>query len=188
MPTRGRAAFDGNGRALKRPPVVLRRLRSDTPHREGETRNPTRSSPRLREKLFQSSRKISRKKYRRGFDSPPTTGFTNTDGAGNAVKCGTLQRDHRGNDKCDFNDINARKSRFGIAARMVRESKPVPSKNVNKPNERGYFGLDDGKAYIAAADEHNEIGAMEIASYRRDGRTADCNFWLETPLTGGGEF
>ena len=104
------------------------------------------------------------------FDALLTAGFTDKDGAGNSVKYGTLLRDHLTNDGHSTNDINARKSRLGIAVRMVRETTPVPSKDPGKPNERVYFGLVNGKAYLAVADEHNEIGAMEMVSYRRDGR------------------
>jgi hypothetical protein len=32
------------------------------------------------------------------------------------------------------------------------------------------MGLYNGKAYIAVADEHNEIEAMEMVSYWRDSR------------------
>ena len=104
------------------------------------------------------------------FDALLTTGFTDKDGDGNDVKYGALLRDHWTNDGHSTEDINARKSKLGVAVRMVRETKPMKSRDQNKPNERVYLGLVDGKAYLAIADEHNEIGIMEMVSYRRDGR------------------
>lgn len=103
-------------------------------------------------------------------DSILTTGFDDTDADGNKVKYGELLRDHINRDAHSEKDRIARKKRFGIAVKVVRTSKPQPSKNPLKPNERVYMGLYNGKAYIAVADEHNEIEAMEMVSYRRDSR------------------
>ena len=57
-----------------------------------------------------------------------------------------------------------------MAVLMVRSAKPQPTPTDGKPLERVYAGVVGGKAYIAVADEHNEIGALEMVSYRRDGR------------------
>jgi hypothetical protein len=103
-------------------------------------------------------------------DSILTTGFDDTDADGNKVKYGELLRDHINRDAHSEKDRIARKKRFGIAVKVVRGAKPQPSKNPLKPNERVYMGLYNGKAYIAVADEHNEIEAMEMVSYRRDSR------------------
>lgn len=103
-------------------------------------------------------------------DSILTTGFDDTDADGNKVKYGELLRDHINRDAHSEKDRIARKKRFGIAVKVVRAAKPQPSKNPLKPNERVYMGLYNGKAYIAVADEHNEIEAMEMVSYRRDSR------------------
>ena len=122
------------------------------------------------EEVSKFLKELPRKITPEEFDAILTTGFTDTDGSRNAVKYGTLLRDHLGADNHSVNDINARKSRLGIAVKMVREAKPMSSNDPNKPKENVYFGLVDGKAYIAVADEHNEIGAKEMVSYRRDSR------------------
>lgn len=101
-------------------------------------------------------------------DALLTAGFTDKDGDGNDVKYGALLRDHIDGNSHGPKDVKKRKERLGIAVRMVRESKPVPSNDPEKPNERVYMGHVKGKAYIAVADEHNEISAMEMVSYRRD--------------------
>ena len=103
------------------------------------------------------------------FDSILTTGFSDKDGAGNPVKYGTLLRDHI-NGEQNKNDREARKKRLGVAVRMVRSAKPIPSKDTTKPAERVYSGIVDGNAYIAVADEHGEMGAMLMVSYRRGKR------------------
>jgi hypothetical protein len=103
-------------------------------------------------------------------DSLLTTGFDDTDADGNKVKYGTLLRDHLDREAHSEADRIARKKRFGVAVKVVRTAKPQPSNNPQKPNERVYTGFHSGKAYIAVADEHNEIEAMEMVSYRRDSR------------------
>ena len=50
---------------------------------------------------------------------------------------------------------------------MIRTTQPVATGTEGKPTERRYAGFVDGKAYIAVADEHGEIDAMEMVSYRR---------------------
>ena len=50
---------------------------------------------------------------------------------------------------------------------MVRSAKPETTETPGKPAERVYTGIVDGKAFIAVADEHDEIDAMEMVSYRR---------------------
>ena len=98
------------------------------------------------------------------------TGFDDTGADGNTVKYGTLLREHIDRESHSEKDRLARKKRFGIAVKVIRESRPIPSNDPKKPNERVYFGLHKGKAYVAVADEHNEIQAMEMVSYRRDSR------------------
>ena len=56
--------------------------------------------------------------------------------------------------------------------KVIRASKPMPSKDSDKPNERDYSGLSNGKTYIGVADEHGELNAIVLVSYRRD-RTND---------------
>ncbi len=102
-------------------------------------------------------------------DALLSAGFSDTDADGNTVRYGELLRDHLDRDSHTEQDRNARKGRLGVAVKMVRSSKPVPTGDA-KPDERVYFGIVDGKAYVAVADAHNEIGAIEMVSYRRDGR------------------
>jgi len=104
------------------------------------------------------------------FDSLLTAGFTNKDGAGNTIKYGTLLRDHWDDGSHSSDDINVRKSKLGVVVKFIRESKPMQSGNMSKPNEKVYFGYIGEKAWVAVADEHGEIGAIEMVSYRRDGR------------------
>ena len=104
------------------------------------------------------------------FDSLLTAGFDDVDGAGNAVKYGTLLRDHINDRSRNEQDRDARKKRLGVAVKMVRQAKPKQSGTEGKPAERMYAGIVDGNAYIAIADEHNEIGAIEMVSYRRGKR------------------
>ena len=101
------------------------------------------------------------------FDSLLTAGFEDTDGAGNKVKYGTLLRDHINAGSRNEQDRDARKKRLGVAVKMIRATQPVASGTEGKPTERRYAGFVDGKAYIAVADEHGEIDAMEMVSYRR---------------------
>lgn len=103
------------------------------------------------------------------FDSLLTAGFDDTDGEGNTVKYGTLLRDHIDQNHTE-QDRDARKKRLGVAVAMVRQSTPLPTGTEGKPEERMYAGIIDGNAYIAVADEHNEIGALEMVSYRRGKR------------------
>ena len=104
------------------------------------------------------------------FDALTTAGFSDTDGAGNSVKYGTLLRDHINKDSRNEEDRDARKKKLGMAVRMVRNAKPLPSKDAAKPAERVYSGIVDGNAYIAVADEHGEMDAMLMVSYRRGKR------------------
>ena len=104
------------------------------------------------------------------FDSLLTAGFDDVDGAGNAVKYGTLLRDHINDRSRNEQDRDARKKRLGVAVKMVRQAKPKQTGTEGKPAERMYAGIVDGNAYIAIADEHNEIGAIEMVSYRRGKR------------------
>ena len=104
------------------------------------------------------------------FDSLLTAGFDDTDGAGNTVKYGTLLRDHIDNGIRNDEDRIARQKRLGVAVKMVRQTKPIQTGTEGKPAERMYAGIVDGNAYIAVADEHNEIGALEMVSYRRGKR------------------
>ena len=67
-------------------------------------------------------------------------------------------------------DRIARQKRLGVAVKMVRQTKPIQTGTEGKPAERMYAGIVDGNAYIAVADEHNEIGALEMVSYRRGKR------------------
>ena len=99
-----------------------------------------------------------------------TAGFDDTDGAGNTVKYGTLLRDHIDNGIRNDEDRKARQKRLGVAVKMVRQTKPIQTGTEGKPAERMYAGIVDGNAYIAVADEHNEIGALEMVSYRRGKR------------------
>ena len=104
------------------------------------------------------------------FDALLTAGFDDTDGAGNTVKYGTLLRDHIDNGVRNDEDRKARQKRLGVAVKMVRQTKPIQTGTEGKPAERMYAGIVDGNAYIAVADEHNEIGALEMVSYRRGKR------------------
>ena len=104
------------------------------------------------------------------FDAILTAGFDDTDGAGNKVKFGTLLRDHINDGSRSEQDRDARKRQLGVAVKMVRQAKPIATGTEGKPAERIYAGIVDGNAYIAVADEHNEIGALEMVSYRRGKR------------------
>ena len=101
------------------------------------------------------------------FDAILTAGFEDVDGAGNKVKYGTLLRDHINDGSRNEQDRDARKKRLGMAVKMVRSAKPETTETPGKPAERVYTGIVDGKAFIAVADEHDEIDAMEMVSYRR---------------------
>ena len=104
------------------------------------------------------------------FDSLLTAGFDDTDGEGNTVKYGTLLRDHIDDGIRNEQDRDARKKRLGMAVKMVRQSAPRPTGTDGKPAERVYAGIVDGNAFVAVADEHNEIDALEMVSYRRGKR------------------
>lgn len=104
------------------------------------------------------------------FDSLLTAGFDDTDGEGNTVKYGTLLRDHIDDGSRNEQDRDARKKRLGMAVKMVRQSAPRQTGTDGKPAERVYAGIVDGNAFIAVADEHNEIDALEMVSYRRGKR------------------
>lgn len=103
------------------------------------------------------------------FDALLTAGFEDTDGAGNKVKFGTLLRDHINSESRNVKDLGARKRELGNIVRVIRETKPVPTTREGG-KERAYSGFIGDKAYVAVADEHNEIGAFVMASYRRDGK------------------
>ena len=104
------------------------------------------------------------------FDAILTTGFEDCDGSGSKVRYGKLLRDHINSDSRSEQDRDARKKRFGAAVKMVRENKPLPTNTPGKPAERRYAGIIDGNVYVAVADEHGEIDALEMVSYRRGKR------------------
>lgn len=103
-------------------------------------------------------------------DALLSAGFDDRDGDGNTVKYGSLLKDHLERESHSEKDKIARKARLGEAVKVIRASKPMPSKNPKKPNERVYAGLSNGKAYIGVADEHGELDAIVMVSYRRDER------------------
>ena len=103
-------------------------------------------------------------------DALLATGFEDKDGAGNTVKYGQLLRDHIDRESHSEKDRIARKQRLGVAVKVIRAAIPQPSGDVSKPNERVYAGTWNGKAYVGIADEHGEMNAMLMVSYRRDGR------------------
>lgn len=103
-------------------------------------------------------------------DALLSTGFQDKDGAGNTVRYGTLLRDHIDREAHSAKDRIARKKRLGVAVKVIRQTKPISSENPEKPNENVYAGMWNGKAYVAVADEHGELEAMEMVSYRRDGK------------------
>ena len=103
------------------------------------------------------------------FDAILTTGFEDTDGAGNKVRYGTLLRDHINKDSRNAEDLGARKRELGNIVRVIRETKPVATVRSGG-KERAYTGFIGNKAYVAVADEHNEIGAFIMVSYRRNGK------------------
>ena len=103
-------------------------------------------------------------------DALLSAGFDDRDGDGNTVKYGSLLKDHLERESHSEKDKIARKARLGEAVKVIRASKPMPSKNPEKPNERVYSGLSNGKAYIGVADEHGELNAIVMVSYRRDER------------------
>ena len=67
-------------------------------------------------------------------------------------------------------DRIARKQRLGVVVKIVRASKLVATGDPKRPNERIYSGLHNGKSYICVADEHGELDAFVMVSYRRDSR------------------
>lgn len=103
-------------------------------------------------------------------DALLTHEFTDTDADGNSVLFGKLLKEHLERDAHSDQDVNARKQALGAVVEMIRSAKPLPSKNPKRPHERIYFGWVGEKAYISIADQHNEINAMMMVSYRRDGR------------------
>lgn len=98
-----------------------------------------------------------------------TKGFTDTDADGNTVRYGRLLLDHIDRESHSDKDRIQRKRALGMAVRMVRGARSAATSREGG-NERVYLGLVDGKAYVAVADAHNEISALEMVSYRRDGR------------------
>ena len=103
-------------------------------------------------------------------DALLAAGFEDKDGAGNTVKYGQLLRDHIDSESHSEKDRIARKQRLGVAVKVIRATTPQPSGDAAKPNERVYTGTWNGKAYVGIADEHGEMNAMLMVSYRRDGR------------------
>ena len=95
------------------------------------------------------------------------TGFTDKDADGNQVKYGQLLLDHICDDRHSENDQKARLRMLGTTVNLVRSSKPMKTDRAGGL-ERIYSGTVNGKAYVAVADEHNEISAMVMVSYRRD--------------------
>lgn len=136
----------------------------------GTTESSTTHTPATPEVVEKFKQELPEKISSEEFDALLTAGFTDTDGAGNSVKYGTLLRDHIDNGSRNEQDREARKARLGVAVKMVRATTPMPTGTDGKPHERIYSGVIGGKAYIAIADEHNEIGAIEMVSYRRDGK------------------
>ena len=103
-------------------------------------------------------------------DALLAVGFEDKDGAGNTVKYGQLLREHIDRESHSEKDRIARKQRLGVAVKVIRAATPQPSGDAAKPNERVYTGTWNGKAYVGIADEHGEMNAMLMVSYRRDGR------------------
>ena len=103
-------------------------------------------------------------------DALLAAGFEDKDGAGNSVKYGQLLRDHIDRESHSEKDRIARKQRLGVAVKVIRAATPQPSGDAAKPNERVYTGMWNGKAYVGIADEHGEMNAMLMVSYRRDSR------------------
>lgn len=103
-------------------------------------------------------------------DALLAAGFEDKDGAGNTVKYGQLLRDHIDSESHSEKDRIARKQRLGVAVKVIRATTPQSSGDAAKPNERVYTGTWNGKAYVGIADEHGEMNAMLMVSYRRDGR------------------
>lgn len=94
-------------------------------------------------------------------------GFDDTDGNGNKVKYGKLLLDHIDRESHSEDDKMERLKRLGVAVKIVRESKPTQTNRAGGM-ERVYSGFEGKKAYVAIADEHAEISALEMVSYRRD--------------------
>ena len=94
-------------------------------------------------------------------------GFTDKDGDGNQVKYGKLLKDHICDPRHSENDQKARLRMLGTTVKLVRSSKPIKTDREGGL-ERVYSGVVNGKAYIAVADQHNEISALVMVSYRRD--------------------
>ena len=101
-------------------------------------------------------------------DALLAAGFEDTDGDGNTVKYGRLLLEHIDRESHSEKDRIARKERLGVAVKVIRETFPKPSGDPQKPNERIYSGAWKGKAYVGVADEHGELNAIVMVSYRRD--------------------
>jgi len=99
-----------------------------------------------------------------------TAGFDDKDADGNTVRYGNLLLDHIDRESHSEKDRLERKRRLGIAVKVIRKARPIPSGDPEKPRERVYTGLWHGKAYLGVADEHGEMNAMLMVSYRRDSR------------------
>ena len=98
-----------------------------------------------------------------------SAGFDDTDGAGNTVRYGSLLLDHLDRDSHSTEDRLERKRRLGMAVKMIRGAKPIATAR-DGGKERVYAGIVDGDAYLAVADEHGEMDAMLMVSYRRGKR------------------
>ena len=81
--------------------------------------------------------------------------------------------DHLDGESHSGKDRLERKRRLSVAVKVIRRSKPQPSGDTGRPNERVYSGLWQRKAYVGVADEHGELNALEMVSYRRDGKHAE---------------
>ena len=101
-------------------------------------------------------------------DALLAAGFEDTDGDGNTVKYGRLLLEHIDRESHSEKDRIARKERLGVAVKVIRETSPKSSGDPEKPNERIYSGAWKGKAYVGVADEHGELNAIVMVSYRRD--------------------
>lgn len=166
----GRFGEEGGGAAAKDSPNKPAADKADASGDSGSSEAPAEAAnytPATAEAVEKFKRDLPKDITPAEFDALLTAGFEDTDGAGNEVKYGTLLRNHINGGIRSEQDRDARKKRLGMAVKMVRENQPTATGTEGKPAERRYAGFVDGKAYIAVADEHGEIDAMEMVSYRR---------------------
>ena len=166
----GRFGEEGGGAAAKDSPNKPAADKADASGDSGSSEAPAEAAnytPATAEVVENFKRDLPKDITPAEFDALLTAGFEDTDGAGNKVKYGTLLRDHINDGSRSEQDRDARKKRLGMVVKMVRENQPTATGTEGKPAERRYAGFVDGKAYIAVADEHGEIDAMEMVSYRR---------------------